>query len=66
MFNVTIKAIDIATSAATETTTEYGTERAARNAMAREVKWEGTVSVHCPELNFEEVGDFAGLSHPCA
>lgn len=38
---------------------EFNTERAARSAAREELKWEKTVSVEIPELNFFEKGDFA-------
>ena len=37
---------------------EFETERAALAAANEELKWESTVSVEIPELEFMETGDF--------
>lgn len=43
-----------------ETYTEsFATERAARRFCAEEVKWENTLRVTCPGIDFDQAGDFA-------
>lgn len=39
--------------------TTFYTERAARGFCREEVKWEKTIHVVCPQIDFDQPGDFA-------